>query len=63
MEKTESISTFPWNELILKLFDWPFLLFLVTAFVIFILKEQLKTLVNRSNLKITWGDKSIELNE
>jgi len=63
MEKTESISTFPLNEIILKLFDWPFLLFLVTGFVIFILREQLKTLVNRSNLKITWGDKSIELNE
>lgn len=63
MYKTESISTFPWYELTLKLLDWPFLLFLVAIFMIFILRGQLKTLVKRSSLKISWGDKSIELNE
>ncbi|TWI61742.1 hypothetical protein LZ24_03420 [Desulfobotulus alkaliphilus] len=43
--------------------DWPFLFFVVLVVLIFMTKEQLKGLINRSNLKITWGDRSIELNE
>lgn len=60
---TEAQSTFPWDQLILKLIDWPFLLFIIVVFLIFMVKDQLKGLVDRSNVKITWGDRSIELNE
>ncbi|WP_156905147.1 hypothetical protein [Neptunomonas japonica] len=56
-------STFPWDQLVLKLIDWPFLLFLIVVFLIFMMKDQLKALVDRSNVKITWGDRSIELND
>ncbi|SFG48778.1 hypothetical protein [Neptunomonas qingdaonensis] len=56
-------STFPWDQLVLKLIDWPFLLFIIVVFLIFLMKDQLKGLVDRSNVKITWGDRSIELNE
>ncbi|WP_201347998.1 hypothetical protein [Neptunomonas japonica] len=56
-------SSFPWDQLVLKLIDWPFLLFLIAVFLIFMMKDQLKALVDRSNVKITWGDRSIELND
>ncbi|EKA7375356.1 hypothetical protein OL330_004662 [Vibrio parahaemolyticus] len=54
---------FPWDQLLLKLLDWPFLMFVIVMVLIYLLKEQIKGLVDRSNLKITWGDRSIELNE
>lgn len=60
---TEVTSSFPWDQILLKMLDWPFLFFVVVVVLIFMTKEQLKGLFNRSNLKISWGDRAIELSE
>lgn len=59
----EAISPFPWGQILLKMLDWPFLFFVVMVILIFMTKDQIKGLVDRSNIKITWGDRSIELSE
>jgi len=60
---TEAVPPFPWDQILLKMLDWPFLFFVLVVVLIIMTRDQLKGLINRSNIKITWGDRSIELNE
>ncbi|UAA38937.1 hypothetical protein KIH87_00755 [Paraneptunicella aestuarii] len=57
MEQSEAL------QIVLKLLDWPFLLFILVSTLIYVTRRQIRNLVDRSNLKITWGDRSIELSD
>ncbi len=52
-----------WEQVVLKLLDWPFLLFILIVVLLYFTRHELKGLVSRSNVKITWGDRAIELSE
>ncbi len=62
-QSSEMSSGFLWEQVILKLLDWPFLMFILIVVLVYFTRNELKGLISRSNVKITWGDRAIELNE
>lgn len=54
---------FPWDQIILKFLDWPFLLFVTAGIFFYIYRSQITALLGRPSIKITWGERSIELTE
>lgn len=50
-------------QIVLKLLDWPFLIFLVLVWFIWYFRVQLRALLNRENILIKWGDKIIFLRD
>jgi hypothetical protein len=52
-----------WLQIVLKLLDWPFLIFVASIFFIWFFRRQLKVLLRRRNIEIKWGDKSILLQD
>ena len=52
-----------WLQIALKLLDWPFLIFVILVLFILFLQKQLRGLLNRDNILIKWGDKTILLGE
>ncbi len=51
------------EQIILKLFEWPFLLFLGCTILILIFKSEISKIIKRGGITLTWGNKSFELNE
>lgn len=64
MEKETQLTTgFPWDQVLLKMLDWPFLLFSTAAIFFCIYRGQIRALIGKPSIKISWGDRSIELTE
>lgn len=52
------------ENIILKLLDWPFLLFVFLCFFVAIFKKQLLGILNRGDITVSWGkDRTIRLRE
>ncbi|WP_337843179.1 hypothetical protein [Rheinheimera sp.] len=60
---TETISYPFLKELILKMLDWQFLFFIFCIYLYNSLQAPLKSLLDRSNFEISWGDKKIKIGE
>ena len=53
-----------WLEVILKLLDWPFLLFILLVILAYFFRAQLKALLSRGDISISWGEgHTIQLRE
>lgn len=52
---------FPWHDLFLKMFDWPFLLAFISLTFIYIFKLEIKDILKKGKITIKWGDSSIEI--
>lgn len=64
MEKETQLATsFPWDQVLLKMLDWPFLLFSTATIFFYIYRLQIRALIGKPSIKISWGDRSIELTE
>ena len=50
-------------KIILKLLDWPFLLFIGIGALIWIFKAEFSKVISRGGVSLTWGDKSFEISE
>lgn len=50
-------------NIILKLLEWPFLCFIVLILFVVFFRKQLQGVLNRGDITITWGSKSIQLKE
>lgn len=59
----ESDYQSPWFELLFRLLDWPVTIPLLVGVLLIVFRFELRSALNRSNIKLTWGDKSIELSE
>jgi len=59
----ESDYQSPWFELLFRLLDWPVTIPLLVGVLLFVFRVELRAALNRSKIKLTWGDKSIELSE
>lgn len=53
----------PWFELLFRLLDWPVTIPLLIGVLLLVFRVELRAALNRSNIKLTWGDKSIELSD
>ena len=52
------------QHVLLKLLDWPFLLFLILCAVLVLFRQQLAALFSRGDISISWGEgRSIELRQ
>jgi hypothetical protein len=51
------------RDVILKLLDWPFLLFLVAIIMFVLFRTQLGRLFSAGDIQITWGNTTIKLNQ
>ena len=56
-------ATNAWLQIGLKLLDWPFLLSVILFFFIVFFREQLRTLLNRKEILLKWGERSIQLRD
>lgn len=69
----ETMSTLPlvdqttpvtFQHVLLKLLDWPFLLFLIVCVVLVLFRQQLAALFSRGDISISWGKgRSIQLRQ
>lgn len=59
----ESDYQSPWFELFFRLLDWPVTIPLLVGVLLFVFRVEIRAALNRSKIKLTWGDKSIELSE
>jgi len=50
-------------ELILKLLDWPFLLFVGLGIILVKFKPEVQKLLARGGITLTWGDKSFAISD
>lgn len=46
-----------------RFLDWPFLLLVCTIFLVIVFKEDLTGVLNRGDIKLSWGDRSIRLRD
>jgi hypothetical protein len=51
------------HDVVLKLLEAPFLVFLTITVLLIVLRKELKALFGRSEISIKWGDHSIELKD
>ncbi len=51
------------NEILLKILDWPFLLFLGAGLLIYSFKDEFGKILSRGVINLTWGNKSFEISE
>ncbi len=56
-------NTIHFSHVLLKLLDWPFLLFLLVLIFFYVNRKKITALFDKPNIKFTWGDRSIELSE
>ncbi len=70
MTYSEAIQTAPqanpevhWESILVKFLDWPFLLFLVLVGFLILFRVHLIALLNRGDISIGWGDRTIRLRE
>jgi hypothetical protein len=61
-QTVQQVELTVWHFLI-KLLDWPFLLFVVLLFFIWIFRKQLISVFSRGDILLSWGDRSIRLRE
>jgi hypothetical protein len=52
-----------WEAVIVKLLDWPFLLFILLVVFLLLFRVHLIALLNRGDISIGWGDRTIRLRE
>ena len=59
---SEFLSTH--KEFIIKFLDWPFLLFVILLVLIIIFRHQIRTILGRGDITISWGEgRSIKLHD
>ena len=59
----EGSTQIPWLELVSRILDWPVTMPVLIVMLLIVFRTEMKAVLNRSNIKVSWGDKAIELNE